>query len=89
MECRVFGVRIPATESLKMSNTPKNFGSSTDDLSFIKRAKKRTKMLIGVDTEYMDCRFIQPTSNHSEIFFSVADYALGTRRCNISTPQYY
>ncbi|KAH9102731.1 hypothetical protein AeMF1_020740 [Aphanomyces euteiches] len=54
-------------------------GAPLQRLTIAERAKKRQKMS-DEGTNYIDCRFIRPTSNICERFFSLAKYALTDRR---------
>ena len=63
-----------------------DFLSSTTEnqqISFAERALKKRKISVNT-TGYMDTRFLLPTTNIVERFFSKAGYALGSRRKNIN-----
>lgn len=74
---------IEATASLKLIGSNNDNTNNSDDFIILERAVKWRNSSIGVETKYIDCRFVLPTSNHCERLFSVAGYALGSRRCNI------
>ena len=62
-----------------MSESIASGGDSQRKLSLLERTLKRRKM-VGSAGKYIDTRFIVPTSNMVESFFSRAGYALNDRR---------
>ncbi|ETV79221.1 hypothetical protein H257_07288 [Aphanomyces astaci] len=76
--------QVASVDRLKMA--PKVLDASQDKpLTLAQRAKKRLKGSADADS-YVGCRFIRPTSNMCERFFSWAKYALNDRR-RATTPQ--
>ncbi|RQM31323.1 hypothetical protein B5M09_013747 [Aphanomyces astaci] len=70
--------QVASVDRLKMP--PKVLDASQDKpLTLAQRAKKRLKASADAYS-YVDCRFIRPTSNMCERFFSWAKYALNDRR---------
>jgi len=53
------------------------------ELTFTQRALKKRKQCKSQDVAYINARFILPTSNICERFFSVAGYALNDRRMSM------
>lgn len=73
-----------AVSSLKLEKTAESFAKGTTitkRLSILQRAQKKRKVTAGDSFKsYMDTRFILPTSNMVESFFSRAGYALSDHR---------
>jgi len=57
---------------------------NSTELSITERARKKRKLLKQQDVSYIESRFLLPTSNICERFFSTTGYALGDRRMSIN-----
>ncbi|RHY70981.1 hypothetical protein DYB38_013741 [Aphanomyces astaci] len=58
-------------------------GAAVPALSLAERALKKKKVM-RAPIVYKDCRFLRPTSNMCERFFSATKLAVGDRRCSIT-----
>lgn len=65
-----------------MVSAPEVQEANDSDLSYVQRALKRRKAMQG-NPQYIDLRFLVPTSNKCERTFSKAGCALSDRRTSL------
>ncbi len=63
-----------------MSSSVEQVDSENETISFAERATKKRKVQTGSKLTFLDLRFLLPTSNLCERFFSKAGYGLSDQR---------
>ncbi|ETV83487.1 hypothetical protein H257_04208 [Aphanomyces astaci] len=84
-EASLTNVEAEAIKALRDSQASQGSeeGVAVPALSLAERALKKKKVM-RAPSVYKDCRFLRPTSNMCERFFSATKLAVGDRRCSIT-----
>ncbi|RQM28425.1 hypothetical protein B5M09_005167 [Aphanomyces astaci] len=88
-EASLTNVEAEAIKALRDSQASQGSeeGVAVPALSLAERALKKKKVMRALSV-YKDCRFVHPTSNMSERFFSATKLAVEDRRCSITPKKF-